>query len=187
MKRSCHISLLLGAVFVLLFTGCSARPDEQIAQAELALKQAEEQHAEHFATEDWNAAKQAWDQAQTALEQQKYGEATTLLLKASTRFRKARDIAQGRKEDAIREIQGIHSAAEKRLKDLQEAVDSGKIRVAASKRKTYEESVKDFEAKLTQVTTKLEGGEFGESKFLAQTTLRQIWETQKELEGKAGR
>ena len=187
MKRSSLFSLLVIVLLALLLTGCSTRPDDQIAQAENAMKQAQEQHAEHFATEDCNAAKQAWDQAQSKIEKESYGEATTLLLKASTRFRKARDIAQGKKEDAIREIQGIHSAAESRLKDLTGAVASGKMKVPAAKKKTYEESVKDFEQKIAQVKTKLDGGEFGEAKFLAQTTLRQIWETQKELEGKAGK
>jgi hypothetical protein len=184
MKRSFILFLFLTLTLMFLFAGCSTRPDDQIARAEDAMKKAQEQHAEFFAPEDWNAAKQAWDQAQAKLEKKSYGDATTLLLKAQTRFRKAAEIATGKREDAVREIEGLHKTAELRCKALREALEKGKL--PAAKKQTFEESCKDIDQKLSQVKTKLDGGEYQDAKFLAQTTLRQVWETQKELEGALG-
>jgi hypothetical protein len=184
MKRSFILSLFLTLTLMFLFAGCSTRPDDQIARADEAMKKAQEQHAEYFAPEDWNAAKQAWDQAQAKLEKKSYGEANTLLLKAQTRFRKSADIATGKRQDAIREIEGFQKTAELRCKALREATDKSKL--APAKKKTFEETCKDIEQKLSQVKTKLDGGEYQDAKFLAQTTLRQVWETQKELEGALG-
>jgi len=184
MKRPFIISLFLTLTLMFLFAGCSSRPDDQIARAEDAMKKAQEQHAEYFAPEDWSAAKQAWDQAQAKLEKKSYGEANTLLLKAQTRFRKAGDIATGKRQDAIREIEGLQKTAELRCKVLKEAMEKGKL--PAAKKKTFEENCKDIEQKLSQIKTKLDGGEYQESKYLAQTTLRQVWEAQKELEGALG-
>jgi hypothetical protein len=56
----------------------------------------------------------------------------------------------------------------------------------AAQKKTFEDSCKEIDQKLSQVKTKLDGGEYQDAKFLAQTTLRQVWETQKELEGALG-
>jgi hypothetical protein len=98
-----------------------------IITREEAMKKAQDQHAEYFAPEDWSAAKQAWDQAQAKLESKSYGDATTLLLKAQTRFRKATDISTGKRQDAIREIEGLHKTAELRCKALKEAMEKGKL------------------------------------------------------------
>ena len=186
MRRSCLLSLLLAVALTLLFSGCSTRPDEQIARAEEALKKAQEQHAEFFAPEDFSAARQAWDEANSKLKQEKYGDATLLLLKASTRFNKAADIAKGKKEDTVRQIKGIHEAAGKRFQTLKDAVEKDKARISAAKKKSFDEAGKDIEQKLSQVLTKLEGGEYQEAKFLADTAFRQVWETQKELEAALG-
>jgi hypothetical protein len=186
MRRSCLLSLLLAVALTLLSAGCSTRPDEQIAQAEEGLKAAQEQHAEFFAPEDFSAARQAWDEANSKLKQEKYGDATLLLIKAHTRFHKAAEIAKGKKEDTTRQIKGIHEAATKRLQTLKDAMEKDKARISAAKKKTFEETTKDIEQKLSQVTTKLEGGEFQEAKFLADTALRTVWETQKELEATLG-
>jgi hypothetical protein len=184
MKRSFIIPLLLTLALMFLFAGCSTRPDDQIARAEDAMKKAQEEHADFFAPEDWNAAKQAWDQAQEKLQKKSYGEATTLLLKAQMRFRKAAEIAGGKRQDAIREIEGLQKTAELRCKALKEAMEKGKL--SAAKRKTFEENCQDIDQKLSQVKTRLDGGEYQEAKYLAQTTLRQVWEAQKELESSLG-
>jgi hypothetical protein len=184
MKRSFIIPLLPMLTLMFLFAGCSTRPDDQIARTEDAMKKAQEEHADYFAPEDWSAAKEAWDQAQQKLQKKSYGEATTLLLKAQTRFRKAADIAGSKRQAAIREIEGFQETAEKRCKVLKEALEKGKL--SAAKRKAFEENCKEIDQKLSQVKTRLDGGEYQEAKYLAQTTLRQVWEAQKELESSLG-
>ncbi len=187
MKCSRLFYLLVVLSLALLVLGCSARPVDQIQRAEKAMEQAKAEHAEEFAAEDWKAGDDAWRSAQAKLEQEKYGEATTLLLKAQTRFEKARGIAKGKREDAIKEIKNTQKTAELRCKALKDDLEKVGKKLPAAKRKEFEDACKTAEDKISKVTVQLDAGQYSDAKMTAGTTLREIWEAQKELEKVTGK
>ena len=106
-------SALLTVLFVVTSgSACSSRPDEQIKVAEKAMEQAKEQRAEEFAQSDWANAQQVWEQAQSQLKNERYGEAGTLLLRAKSRFEKARDIAKAKRDAVLKEAQELQKAVD---------------------------------------------------------------------------
>ncbi len=171
----------------LLIVGCSARPVDQIQRAERARGQAQAEHAEEFAPEDWKAGDDAWRSANAKIEQTKYGEATTLLLKAQTRFEKARDIAKGKREDTIKEIKNNRTTAELRCKTLKADLEKVGKKLPAAKRQEFEDACKSAEEKIAKVQIQLDGGQYSDAKMTVGTTLREIWEAQKELEKATGK
>jgi hypothetical protein len=181
-------SLLFILILLLTFSmiGCSAKPTDLIDQTEKTMQQAKAEYAEQFAPEDWRAAEQAYGEAQARLEKEKWGEASTLLLKAKTRYAKARDLAKGKREAAILEIKNIQKTAELRCKTLREEIDANAKKLTAPRKKGLEEICKEIDEKIAKVTTQLDNGQYSDAKFLAQTTMRQVWEAQKELEGYVG-
>ncbi len=187
MKCSRFIYLLIVMTLAFVIFACSGKPVEQIQLTEKAMQQAKDEHAEEFAPEDWKAADTAWRDAQTKIEQQKWGDSTTLLLKAKTRFEKARDLAKGKRAAAIQEIEGTKVTAEKRCKALKDALEAGGKKLSAAKRKEFEEACKSAEEKIANVATKLQNGQYNDARYLAQSTLREVWEAQKELDGLTGK
>jgi len=183
-SRLIYLLLILSLAFVVV--ACSGRPVEYIERAEKAMQQAKEEHAEEFAPEDWKAGDDAWRSAQSFLEKEKWGEASTALLRAKSRFEKARDIAQGKRAAAIQEIEGTKKTAEMRLKALKDALTAGGSKLAAAKRTEFEEACKAAEEKVAKVALQLQNGQYNDAKFLAGSTLREVWEAQKELEGLTG-
>lgn len=185
MKYSRIVYLLVVLFVAFYFSGCAGRPVEMIDKTEKAAEQARAEHADEFAPEDWRAAEQAWKDAQARLDQEKWGEANTALLRAKTRYEKARDIAQGKREDAIREITGYRTTAELRTKTLREAIEQNAARLGA-KKKSLEDSCKDLDEKIAKVKTQLDNGQYNDAKYLAQTTMREVWEVQQELDKLVG-
>jgi len=171
----------------LLFVACSAKPVDQIQRAEKARVAAQAEKAEEFAPEDWKAGDDAWRSANTKIEQEKYGEATTLLLKAQTRFEKARDIAKGKREDTIKEITNNRTTAELRCKTLKSELEKAAKKLPAAKRKEFEEACKNAEEKIAKVQAQLDSHQYSDAKMTAGTALREIWEVQKELEKATGK
>ncbi len=170
-----------------LIVGCSTKPVDQIQKAEKAMEQAKTEHAEEFAPEDWKAGDDALRGAQSRIDQGKYGEATTLLLKAKMRFEKARDIAKGKREDAIKEIKNTQKTAELRCKTLKDDLEKAGKKLPAAKRKDFEDACKAADEKIAKVNIQLENGQYNDAKYLAGTTLREIWEAQKEFDKALGR
>jgi len=187
MKCSRFIFLLILLTLSLVFFACASKPVEQIQLTEKAMQQAKEEHAEEFAPEDWKAGDTAWRDAQGKIEKEKWGEATTSLLRAKTRFEKARDVAKGKRAAAIQEIENTKTTAEKRCKALKDALEASGKKLPAAKRKEFEEACKTAEEKIAKVATQLQNGQYSDAKFLAGSTLREVWETQKELDGLTGK
>ncbi len=187
MKCSRLIYLLIAVTLAFVVFACSGKPVEQIQMTEKAMQQAKDEHAEDFASEEWKAGEAAWTDAQARIDKEKWGEATTLLLKAKTRFEKARDVAKGRRAAAIQEIEGTKMTAEKRCKALKETLDASGKKLSAAKRKEFEEACKTAEEKIAKVGTQLQNGQYNDAKFLAGSTLREVWEAQKELDGLIGK
>jgi len=138
MNRSFPYITLPVLALGLFLAACSGRPEPQIKRTELALQQAKEERAQEFAPEDWGPAEEAYNKAQTMLEQRKWGEAGSLLLKAQTGFLKARDVAKGKRADLIRDIQNTQGAVEMRCKTLQEFYKANMSKIPPAKRKELE-------------------------------------------------
>jgi len=171
MKDTRAILLLLSFSFC-LFLGCASRPVELIDQTEKARQEATDAHADQFAIEDWSAAEKAWAAAEEALNAEDYGKASNELLRAKGRYAKARDIATGLKERTLMEIEGAKSPARIRLDSLKEAA----AKFSARQKQELEPAIQDIEAKLAKVDEHVKNGEFNDAKFLAQKTLREVWE-----------
>jgi predicted HNH restriction endonuclease len=184
-SRLINICLVLSLSFFVF--ACSGKPVDYIDKTEKAMQQAKDEHADDFATEEWKSAEESMNAAQSLLDKEKWGEATTALLRAKARFEKARDIAKGRRAAAIQEIEGTQKTAEMRCKTLKEALDANSKKLSAAKRKEFEDACKSAEEKLAKVSTQLESGQYGDAKLLAGSTLREVWEAQKELDGLVGK
>jgi hypothetical protein len=176
--------LILSLAF--LVWGCGSKPVEMIGKTEKAMQEAKEAHADFFAPDDWKAAEQAWDQASKLLDQQKWSEANTALLRASSRYIKARDLSKDKKEAFIKEVQGLQKTAEIRYKDLKDKIAAAGRKLSAANRKIIEETCSEIDASLAKIGTQLDSGQFNDAKFVAQSTQRKIWETGQELAGWTG-
>ncbi len=187
MKCSRLFFLVVFISLLFLIVGCATKPTDQIARAEKAMGQAKAEHAEEFAPEDWKAGEDAWRSANARIDQEKYSEATTLLLKAQTRFEKARDIAKGKREDAIKEIKNTRTTAELRCKALKDELAKSGKKLPAAKRQEFEDACKAAEEKIAKVQVQLDAGQYSDAKMTAGTTLREVWEAQKELEKATGK
>jgi hypothetical protein len=182
MKHSHRLFLFFIVSLAVIVYGCSARPTEQIARTEKAMQQAQAEHADEFAPDDWRAAEQAWKDAQAKLDQQKYGDANLLLLRAKTRYEKARDLAKGKRADAIKEITNLQTTIDLRCKGLKSDLDTKGKKLTAKQKKDLKDTCKEVEEKLAKIATQLNQAQYHDAKFLAQTTLRQIWEGEKQLQ-----
>jgi hypothetical protein len=187
MKHSRLFYLLLTLSLALLVFGCTSRPVESIQKAEKAMQQAKAEHAEEFAPEDWKAGDEAWRSAQARIEKEKWAESEPLLLKAKMRFEKARDIAKGKREEAIKEIKNTQKTAEMRCKALKDDLEKGGKKLSPAKRKEFEEACKTADEKIAKVNSQLENDKYNDAKYLAGSTLREVWEAQKELDKALGK
>ena len=184
-SRLIYLCLVLSLAFFVF--ACSGKPVEYIEKTEKAMQQAKEEHAEDFAAEEWKTGEEDMRTAQGLLEKEKWGEATTALLKAKAHFEKARDVAKSHRAAAIQEIENTKKAAELRCNTLKEALAANSKKLAAAKRTEFEDACKSAEEKIAKVGTQLQNGQYGDAKLLAGTTLREVWEVQKELDALVGK
>ncbi len=187
MKFSRLIYIFLGLSIAFFLFACSGKPVEYIQKTENAMQQAKAEHAEEFAPEDWKTGEDDWRTAQSQLDKEKWGDATTSLLKAKSHFEKARDIAKGKRAAAIQEIQNTKITAEQRCKAFKDALQANSKKLPAAKRQEFEDACKVAEEKIAKVGTQLENGQYNDAKYLAQSTLREVWEAQKELDTALGK
>jgi hypothetical protein len=175
--KSSRVTFLLIALALLLYAGCASRPTELIQQTEQARQEAKDAYASQFAMEDWSAGEKAWGQAEDALQKEDYGQATTDLYRAKSRYTKAREIAQGQKEATLRKIDGAKNAAAIRLKTVLENA----AKLSASKRKEIEASAQTLQGDLAKIDEQLKNGEFSDADLLSQRTLRSVWELEQQM------
>ncbi len=172
--------ILLPLVLVLFCIACGA-PTEQIQNAQKAMDQAKEQRAEEFAPSEWATAKQAWDQAQSALARKDYGGANTLLLKAKSRFEKARDIAQGRREELLKEVTNLQKTIDIRYTGVKTAMQTAKL--PAKKKQEILDSFKDIDQSIEKLKSQIGAGDLAPAKYTAQTTIRAVYDAEKAVRG----
>ena len=179
MKHSRIFFLMLILSLALCLSACSTRPTAMIQQAEEARTEAAAEHAELFAPEDWSAAESDWQAASEKLDAKSYGDAYTLLLKAKTRYDKAKSIAKGLREKAEKDITLAQTTANIRLKeDLKE--NPAAQRLSAARKSTLDGIVKEIEDDINKVTALLQNGQYEDARVLIGNTLRRIWEVKQE-------
>jgi hypothetical protein len=184
MKYS-RLLLLLIPVLVIGMYGCSGKPTEQIEKTEKAQAAAKAEYADQFAQDDWRAAEQAFGEAQGYIAKEKWGDATRVLLKAKTRYEKARELAHNKKDVKIAEITNKQTQLEARAKTLKDALDAGGAKIPAPKKQMAEEVFKGVEEKMAKISTQLKNGQFQDADYLAGSTLREVWEATQEISGGA--
>jgi hypothetical protein len=187
MRSMLPVYLCMFSGFSLCLSACSGRPEQQIARTDQAMQQAKDEYSQEFAPEEWRTAEDAYNAAQKMLDQKKWREANMLLLKSMTGFQQARNLAKGKREEMIRDIQNSQKTVELRCKALREAYQANLKRIPAAKRKEFEETCNAFEEKLSTISKQLDGGRYQDAKFLAGKTLREVWETRQEMEKLTGK
>ena len=179
MKQWLGISTVSGLLVVLMCYGCASRPTEQIDRTQKALDQAKEQRAEEFSPNEWKSGMDAWNGAQTALDDKRYGEATTHLLKATGQFVKARDLAKGKREELRKEVQGLQKTIDIRYQGVRASLATAKL--SPKVKKELEDSCKEIDQAIAKMGTQADSGDYTQAKYTAQTTLRKVFEAEKEL------
>jgi len=184
MKHTLCRVVALTIVLALPFVSCSSPPTEQIQAAQKAMQQAQEQHAQEFAPADWKNAQQAWDDAQSLITRQKYADAAQLLMRAKSRFDKARDIARAKREDLRRDIEGKRKTIDTRYENLKSALSAQKLPPAAKKK--LNESCQGIDQGADKLKLEFDQGDYTQALNTAMITMRQVYEAEKEME-KAGK
>jgi len=180
MDSSRRIALPMILLLIITFLSCASKPEEQ-QLAQKAMDQAKEQYAQEFAPTDWKNAVQAWEDAQGLIARESYGEARPLLLRAKSRFEKARDIAKGRRDELFKEIQGIQKAIDIRYRGVKTTLETAKLSTKA--KKSLEDACKDIDSAIEKLNAEVASGDYTPAKFTAQRTLRAVYEAEKELQG----
>jgi len=175
-----HDRVALMLVLSLPFVSCSSPPTEQIQAAQKSMQQAQEQHAQEFAPADWKNAQQAWDDAQALITKQKYADAGQLLIRAKSRFDKARDIARAKREDLRRDIEGKRKTIDTRYDNLKSSLAAQKLPPAAKKK--INDSCQDIDKGIDKLKLEFEQGDYTQALNTAMTTMRQVYEAEKEFE-----
>lgn len=178
MKHAYLFLLLMVLCVAFYMSGCATRPTEMIQLTEQARMEANNEHADQFAMEDWSAAEKAWQDASAKLDAKSYTDAYNLLLKAKTKYIQAREIAKSRRTAAITQITQMQQTASLRLKALKE--DPGVAKLSPARRKELDAAVKEFEDSIAKVGTELQNAQYTDALNLAQRTTRDIWEAQQQ-------
>jgi len=181
MSLTARTPIGFGLYLSLAFSGCTSRPEEQLAAAQKAMDQANEQRAAEFAPAEWRNAQDAWQKAQGLLASQSYGEAQTLLVRARSRFERARDIAKSKRGDIRKEIQGMEGTIDLRYKSLKENIDRGSAKLTSARKQGLTKSCTAIDKNIEKMKSDLEQGNYSQARETAQATLRQVYETEKEL------
>jgi small-conductance mechanosensitive channel len=180
MRNLHHFSTEFSALFlVVFFLGCASRPDEALKLAQQAMEQAKQEQASEFASGDWKSAEKAWNDAQTALKNQRYGEAAALLTTSKSRFEKAGTIAKAKREEVRKEVMAMQNAANRRLSVLRDEINS--IRVTARAKRDLDEAFRDVESIVDKLNTEMLNEQFIQAKSSGQIALRKLTEVEKKV------
>ena len=138
-----HVLAIVTITLALFFSACSGRPTDSIQRTEQERKAALAERADLFAPDYWNTAEKTMQEANTKLDAKDYGEAGNLLLRAKTSYTKAKELAQSKRENLIKTVNGISVTIGIRLK--QDLLDNPLAAKLPPARK------KEFDAKVKQV------------------------------------
>jgi hypothetical protein len=171
-----EFSVLFLAVF---FFGCNSRPDEALKLAQQAMEQARQEQAGEFASGDWKSAEKAWNDAQTALKNQRYGEAAALLTTSKSRFEKAGTIAKAKREEVRKEDMAMQNAANRRLSVLRDELNS--IRVSPRAKSDLVNAFRDVESIVDKLNTEMLNEQLVQARSSGQNALRKLTEVEQKV------
>ncbi|MBP1596261.1 MAG: hypothetical protein H6Q05_1638 [Acidobacteria bacterium] len=180
MKCSYLVRLMIVLSLALFMSACASRPTEMIDLTEKARQEATDEHADQFAMEEWSAAEKDWQDASAKLDAEEWGDAYPLLLRAKGHYNRARDLAKGKREAAIKKIDGILQPLKLRLqRDLKD--DPAIKRLTGARKADFDAQVKQIEDNILQIGEQLKNAEYSDAENLAGRTLRQVHEVQQEF------
>jgi alkanesulfonate monooxygenase SsuD/methylene tetrahydromethanopterin reductase-like flavin-dependent oxidoreductase (luciferase family) len=180
MKHSRLFFFVMTTILALFFSACSGRPTDSIQRTEQAKAEAAAEHADLFAPDYWSAAEKAMLEANAKLDAKSYGEAGNLLLRARTNYNKARELAKSKREQLIKNVNGMLVTIGMRLKtDLVDDPAAG--RLPAARKKELDDRVKQIENGAATVSDHLKNGRYTEAEILAGRTMREIFVVQQEF------
>ncbi len=165
---------------VLVFSACSGRPTDSIQHTEQAKAAAAAERADLFAPDYWSTAEKTMQEANAKLDEKSWGEAANLLLKARTNYNKAKDLAQSKREELIKRVNGMLTYIEKRTKlDL---IDSPAVaKLPAARKKELDAKIQEIKDSSALVGEHLKNGKYTEAELLASRTQREVYEVQQEF------
>jgi hypothetical protein len=180
MKHS-HVFLFAMMMFlVLFFSACSGRPTDSIQRTEQAKAAAAAERADLFAPDYWSTAEKAMQEANAKLDEKDYGEAGNLLLRARTNYNKAKELAQSKREDLIKRVNGSLVYIEKRVQlDLIDPPAAGKLPPA--RKKELDARIQQIKDSSDLVKEHLKNGKYTDAEYLATKTQREVFEVQQEF------
>ena len=168
--------ILLGTM---CFAGCASRPDEQIQLAEAAKKEAMEQRAPNLAPGDWQKAEEAWTEAQELLLAEQFASASTALLRAKSRFEKARDIAKSKRDVILRDARNMEKTVGVRYGRFKEEMEGS--RLSSKEKKSLEELCLEIEKGIEQFKAFFDEGDYTAARDGTNSTMRMVVEAEKTL------
>jgi len=170
------------ALCLVIATACSSKPDDQMNLAQKAMDQAKEQHAAEFAANEWRSAEQAWEQGKQLYAKEQYGEAGQLFVTARSRFEKARNVAKSKRDAVLRDVQNMQRTIDLRYKGLKSNLAAAEGKLPAAVKKSLDESCRDIDKAVDKLKGDVEQGDYTAAKTTAQTTIRMVYDAEKELE-----
>ncbi len=178
MKYLHTIRFLMISAILLSLSGCSSRPTEMIQRAEEARNEAFGEAADQFTPEEWAAAEQTWSEASGRLEEENYGEAYKLFLKAKTQYESARSRAKSLREKAIKDITDLQSTATIRCNRLKE--NDGIIKLSASRKKEFDDEMNRLEGEIAKVPALIQNREYSAARYTVDMAMRGVYEAEQE-------
>ena len=94
-------------LILLAFYGCGGSSEVEMKQAQKAMDDAKNFHADDLAPTDFQQAQKAWDHALAAVREGKTATAKVLFVSAKIYFGKAADIAKAKRDALSRELSGM--------------------------------------------------------------------------------
>ncbi len=177
------IRLLNGLCLSILLAsfGCSVSYDEEMMLAQEAMDEAKTVRAEELASADWEHAMESWNEAQTAASNNQ-ASARTLFMSAKSRFNKAYEIANARKEHLAKEVGDMQLTIATNYARLKSAAE---IRRLSSKiKKSLEESFEKIDTAISTLNSQVSNEDYVSATTTAQDTLQQIYDAEQLMEGK---
>ncbi len=180
MNHSRTLAAMVVMALALAFSACSGRPTDSIQRTEQARTAALAERADLFAPDYWSTAEKTMQEANAKLDAKSWGDAGNLLLKARTNYTKARDLAQSKRENLVKTINFTLGTIDKRKKsDLLD--DPAAAKLPPARKKEFDARIKGIDDSVALVNEHLKNGKYTEAEYLANMTLREVFEVQQEF------
>jgi hypothetical protein len=167
-----RIRFYMSLGFLLLaLAGCGGSSELEMKEAQRAMDNAKNLHADSFAPTDFQQAQKAWDRAQAAEKDGKTGTAKVLFTSAKIFFGKAADIAKAKRDAMIRELDAMQLTIGRNF----DQVKSDLSRNDLAPRQ---------QGQVLAIVSEVEAGNASISKLVAEDDLRKAVATAKDVQTK---